>query len=146
MTMLQTVAQLVAMVACGLFAGAAVYINLVEHPARMECGTKLAATVFAPSYRRAAVMQASLAALGFLSAVVAWFAGGTLWWLVGGLLLGLVIPFTLVVIMPTNRQLLEPTLDRTSSTTRELLVRWGQLHAVRSVLSIVALVVLIANA
>ena len=146
MTMLQTVAQLVAMVACGLFAGAAVYINLVEHPARMECGTKLAATVFAPSYRRAAVMQASLATLGFLSAVVAWFAGGTLWWLVGGILLGLVIPFTLVVIMPTNRQLLEPTLDRTSSTTRELLVRWGQLHAVRSVLSIVALVVLIANA
>jgi len=86
--MLQTVAQFVAMVACGLFAGAAVYINLVEHPARMECGTELAATVFAPSYRRAAVMQASLAALGFLSAVVAWFAGGTLWWLVGGYSLG----------------------------------------------------------
>jgi Domain of unknown function (DUF1772) len=145
MTMLQTVAQFVAMVACGLFAGAAVYINLVEHPARMECGTELAATVFAPSYRRAAVMQASLAALGFLSAMVAWFAG-TLWWLVGGLLLGLVIPFTLVVIMPTTRQLLEPTLDRTSSNARELLVHWSRLHAVRSVLSIVALVILIASA
>ena len=144
--MLQTVAQFVAMVACGLFAGAAIYINLVEHPARMECSTELAATVFAPSYRRAAVMQASLAALGFLSAVVAWFAGGTLWWLVGGLLLGIVIPFTLVVIMPPNRQLLDPTLDRTSSTARELLVRWGRLHAVRSVLSIVALVILIASA
>ncbi|MFH0343004.1 MAG: DUF1772 domain-containing protein [Chromatiales bacterium] len=146
MAILQTVAQFVAMVACGLFAGAAVYINLVEHPARMECGTELAATVFAPSYRRASVMQASLAALGFLSAVVAWFAGGTLWWLVGGLLLGLVIPFTLVVIMPTNRQLLEPTLDRTSSNARELLVHWGRLHAVRSVLSIFALVILIASA
>ena len=50
-----------AILSCSLFAGAALYINLAEHPARMECGTALAATVFKPSYRRAAVMQASLA-------------------------------------------------------------------------------------
>ena len=37
----------------GLFAGAATYINLVEHSARMECGDSLAVTQFAPSYRRA---------------------------------------------------------------------------------------------
>lgn len=49
--------QLVAILASTLFTGAAIYINLVEHPARMECGTALAATVFGPNYRRAAVMQ-----------------------------------------------------------------------------------------
>jgi hypothetical protein len=146
MTMFQTVAEFVATIACGLFSGASIYINLVEHPARMECGTELAATVFTLSYRRAALMQASLAALGFLCAVIAWLAGGTLWWLVGGLLLGLVIPFTLLVIMPTNQQLLSPTLDRRSSHTRELLVRWGQLHAVRSILSLVALVIFLVSA
>ena len=37
------------------------YITLVEHPARMQCGTLLAATEFGPSYKRAAVMQAALA-------------------------------------------------------------------------------------
>ncbi|MGH8563843.1 MAG: DUF1772 domain-containing protein [Gammaproteobacteria bacterium] len=105
-----------------------------------------AATVFTPSYRRAALIQVSLAALGFLCAVIAWLAGGTLWWLVGGLLLGLVIPFTWLVIMPTNQQLLSPTLDRRSSHTRELLVRWGQLHAVRSILSLVALVIFLFSA
>lgn len=52
----------------GLFAGAAVYINLVEHPARIECGPTLAVTEFALSYRRAAVMQGALAAIGFLTA------------------------------------------------------------------------------
>jgi hypothetical protein len=59
---------------------------------------------------------------------------------VGGLLLGAVIPFTLVVIMPTNKCLLEPALDKSSEFAQQLLVRWGKLHAVRSVLSVVALV------
>jgi hypothetical protein len=53
--------EVLATVLAGLFAGAAVYINVAEHPARLECGVALAATVFGPSYRRAAVMQASLA-------------------------------------------------------------------------------------
>jgi hypothetical protein len=54
--------ELVATLCAGLFAGAAIYITLVEHPARLECGTDLAVTEFGPSYRRAAIMQASLAA------------------------------------------------------------------------------------
>ena len=64
MHMLQTLAQFLTVLSCGLFAGAAVYITLVEHPARMECGTELAATEFRPSYRRAAVMQACRTPLG----------------------------------------------------------------------------------
>jgi hypothetical protein len=38
------VLQFLAVVCCTLFAGAAIYINLVEHPARMGCDTKTAAT------------------------------------------------------------------------------------------------------
>jgi hypothetical protein len=49
--------------------------------------------------------------------------------------LGLVIPFTLVVILPTNKRLLDPGLDRSSAEAALLLVRWGQLHAARSVAS-----------
>ncbi len=132
-------AEFLAALSCGLFAGAAVYVTFVEHPARMECGTELAATEFPPSYRRAAVMQASLAALGFACAIVAWLGGAGREWLAGGLLLGAVIPFTLVVIMPTNKRLLAPSLDKRSDQARQLLSRWGTLHAVRSVLSTVAL-------
>ncbi len=63
--------EFLATLSCALFAGAAIYVNLVEHPARMACGTKLAATVWAPSYARATVMQASLAIVSLLSGAAA---------------------------------------------------------------------------
>jgi hypothetical protein len=137
--MLHQFAEFVAVLSCSLFAGASVYINLVEHPARMECGVEVAATEFSPSYRRATVTQATLAAVGLVSSIAAWLAGATFWWLVAGALLGSVIPFTLFVILPTNKLLLSPTLDKRSVETERLLARWGRLHAVRTVLSGLAL-------
>ena len=129
--------EMFATLSAGLFTGASLYINLVEHPARMECGTGLAVTEFAPSYRRAAVMQGVLAAVGFLSATAAWLMGSSVWWLIGGVTLGAVIPFTLVVIFPTNKQLLDSSLDKNSELAAKLLIQWGRLHAVRSVLSLI---------
>ena len=121
-----------------LFTGAAIYINVAEHPARMECGTELAATVFGPSYRRAAPMQVALALAAAAAGLLLWWIEGRVLWLVGALVIFAVIPFTLIAIMPTNRQLLDPGLDRSSEATRHLLRRWGTLHAVRSVLSLAA--------
>ena len=135
--------EALATLCAGLFAGAAIYITFVEHPARLECGTLLAATEFGPSYRRATLMQASLAAIGLAAALVAWVQGRGLPVLIGGLLLGLVIPFTLVVILPTNKRLLDTGLDRSSAEAAALLARWGQLHAVRSVVSVLAFGVLL---
>ena len=88
-------------------------------------------------------MQATLAAVGLVSSIAAWLAGATFWWLVAGALLGSVIPFTLFVILPTNKLLLSPTLDKQSVEAARLLARWGRLHAVRSVLSAVALLLLL---
>jgi hypothetical protein len=136
--------QFLAVVSTSLFAGAAIYINLVEHPARMGCDTKTAATVWAPSYKRATVMQASLAILGFLAGVAVWLLGGGLMWLLGAVFIGTVVPFTFLVTMPTNHQLLVPGRDLSSSETRVLLEKWGKLHGVRSALSLLASVVYVA--
>jgi uncharacterized membrane protein len=135
---MQLAFEFMATLCSGLFSGAALYVTLVEHPARMECGTALAATVFGPSYRRAAVMQALLAAMSFVAAVGGWIKSSTLAWLLGGALIVAVIPLTLVVIFPTNKKLLDPSLDRNSETARQLLTRWGRLHAVRTVLGVAA--------
>lgn len=133
--------EFIATLATTLFCGAAIYINLAEHPARMSRGTEIAATVWAPSYKRATVMQAPLAIVSFACGVGVWLLAGGVMWLVGALFIGLVVPFTLIVIAPTNNRLLEPSRDLASRETQGLLEKWGRLHAVRSALSLVASVV-----
>src|SRR5437899_679974 len=137
--MTREIAESVSVLACALFTGAAVYVSLVEHPARMECGVELAATEFPPSYRRGTIMQVTLAAVCLLSSIAAWLVGATFWWVVAGGLQVSVIPFTLIVILPTNKQLLNPALNKRSAQAGQLLARWGKLHAVRSALSALAL-------
>ena len=135
------IAELLATLSSALFAGAAIYINLVEHPARMQCGTPLALKEFAPSYKRATVMQVPLAILGFLSAMAAWLIGSDGRCLIGGILLVAVVPFTLLVILPTNKKLLDPTTAGEPDVAERLLIRWGRLHLIRSILSLASLFV-----
>jgi Domain of unknown function (DUF1772) len=139
--MASSILEFIAIISAALFAGAALYINVAEHPARMGLETRLAALQWAPSYKRATWLQAPLALVSLLSGVAVWFLGGGVGWLVAALLVGAVVPFTFGVIMPTNHKLLTPGRDLSSSETRELLVRWGHLHAVRTSLSIAGTVI-----
>jgi hypothetical protein len=131
---------IVATVCAGLFAGAAIYISAVEHPARLSCGTELAVREFAPSYHRATVMQVPLAVIGCITGSWSAWLFGDAWLAFGAILLIAVVPFTLVVILPTNKRLLDPGLDPRGERAAELLTRWGRLHATRSVLSSIAFV------
>lgn len=133
------IVDLVALLSVALFAGAALYVSLVEHPARLAGGTALAVAEFGPSYRRGAVMQASLAAVGCLSGVGDWARGHGALPLGAGLLVAGAIAFTLIVILPTNKRLLDPALDPGSREAATLLARWGRLHAARTVAGLVAL-------
>ncbi len=132
--------EFVAVLCAALFAGAALYINVAEHPARMGLETRIAAMQWAPSYERATWMQAPLAVVSCVNGVVAWLMGAGDRWLVAAVLMGMIVPFTLLVVMPTNRRLLEPARDLDSTETRMLLARWGRLHVVRTTLSMTATV------
>jgi hypothetical protein len=136
---------MVAALAAGLFAGAAIYVSAVEHPARLSCGTELAVREFAPSYKRGTIMQASLAVLGCVGGLIGGWQRGDPAVIIAGLLLGSVVPFTLIVILPTNNRLLDPTLDPWGAELSRLLTRWGRLHAVRSVLGSVAFLIFLAR-
>ena len=122
----------------GLFCGAALYVNFVEHPARMSCGPELALREFAPSYQRATTMQASLAIGGLILGLISAWQLRDPWVAVGALLLGASVPFTLIVLFPVNGQLIDPALDPHDPRATRLLRRWNQLHAVRTFLSATA--------
>src|SRR5262245_66596836 len=135
--------QFLATLCAALFAGAALYINVAEHPARMGLETSTAARQWAPSYERATWMQAPLAVLAFVAGAASWLMGAGVAWLIAALLIGAVVPFTLFAIMPTNHELLAPGRDLGSSETRMLLEKWGKLHAVRTAFAIGATVLCI---
>jgi hypothetical protein len=130
--------RIIAVLAAALFAGAALYINIAEQPARLKLDTRSAATQWAPSYMRATWMQAPLAVISLGCGIAVWLMGGGAGWIVAALLIGLVVPFTFLGIMPTNQALLTPGRDLGSPDTRALLERWGKLHAVRTFLSLAA--------
>jgi len=132
--------ELFATLCAALFAGAALYVNLVEHPARKATGPAAALRQWRPSYHRATVMQASLAVLGMLAGLAAWLRGAGRWWLVGAVLLGAVVPFTLIGVFPTNRRLEDLDPDADPALVVSLLDRWARLHGVRSLLSLAALI------
>jgi hypothetical protein len=128
--------EAIAVMSASLFAGAALYVNVAEHPARLLLDTSSAVRQWAPSYKRATWMQAPLAIISFLAGFALWLTGDGMAWLIAALLIGAVVPFTFLGIMPTNRRLLSAGLDVTSEEARALLIRWARLHAVRTLLSL----------
>ena len=86
-------------------------------------------------YKRAAPLQITLALVGFLAGIVAWYQGADFLWLIGSLFLISVVPITLVVIKPVNDILLAPGNNPDSEETGKLLESWGPKHWLRTLVS-----------
>lgn len=129
---------LFALLASTLFAGAALYITLVEQPARMLQNNTAMLGHWQPSYKRALPIQSGLAILGGLLGVIAWYLSRDWQYLAGSLVLLANWPFTLIGIMPTNKRLMVVDAADANEETRSLLHRWGRLHAARSALGSIA--------
>jgi hypothetical protein len=128
---------LLALTTAALFAGAAIYINAVEHPARSVLGAQAQLAQWRPAYERGFIMQSSLAMVSFLLGVLAWWRIGDWRWLAGAAAIIANWPFTILVIRPTNTQLMG---EATAEQTQRLLTKWIRLHAVRSGLGLVAII------
>lgn len=121
-----------ALVTSALFTGAAIYINVAEHPARLGLDDHGMLKEWQPAYKRGFAMQAPLAMVGFLCGLWAWRLSGDWRWLAGAIALITNWPYTLIAIMPTNNVLMGIPTESPSPESRTLLEKWGRLHAVRS--------------
>ena len=129
-----------ALIVAALFTGAAVYINVAEQPARLLLDDHALLREWKPSYKRGLAMQAPLAVAGFVLGVIAWWQSSEWSWLAGTVLLLANWPYTLLGVMPTNNRLMATDPSAADLDIRGLVVKWGGLHAVRSVLGALATV------
>jgi Domain of unknown function (DUF1772) len=127
-----------ALVAASIFAGAALYINLVEQPARLVLDDDSLLAQWKTAYRRGTAMQAPLAVVACILGLLAWRQSGRLEFLICAALMIANLPYTLLGIMPTNKRLMQAEPASAGSRTRALIVRWNALHALRTAFGLAA--------
>jgi len=121
-----------ALVVAAAFTGAAIYVGACEHPARLALDDRPMLTQWKPAYKHGAVMQASLALVGTIFGLIAWWQSREWLWLAGAVSMVAPWPYTLLVIKPTNDALLATDLQRAGAQSRALIEKWGRLHAART--------------
>ena len=127
-----------ALVVAAVFSGAAIYVNVVEQPARFALDDRALLAEWKPSYKRGLAMQAPLALAGFALSLVAWWQTRDLLFLVGGAMMLANWPWTLLVINPVNAVLMATESSQAGAETRTLIEKWGRLHAVRTAFGFIA--------
>jgi Domain of unknown function (DUF1772) len=132
-----------ALTVAALFTGAAFYVNFAEQPARLTLDDRALLAQWKPAYKRGYMMQATLAIVGFLLGAFAFWQIGRLAFLIGALLMLANWPWTMFAILPTNKILMATDPADAGPVTRSLLIKWNNLHAVRTVLGALATVAFI---
>jgi hypothetical protein len=129
---------LLALVSAAAFAGAAIFVNVAEQPARLALDDNAALLEWQQSYNRAAPMQGGLALVTSLLGFWAAWQTHDWRWLAGALLILANWPHTLLVIKPTNDRLHATKPEQANAQTRQMIVSWGHLHGGRSALGVAA--------
>lgn len=127
-----------ALIVSAVFTGAAMYVSVVEQPARLILDDRALLTEWKPSYKRGFAMQAPLAVIGFALGLITWWQTGERLWLLGAIVLVANWPYTLLAIMPTNQKLMDMNPAEAGSEVRNLIERWATLHAGRTALGALA--------
>jgi hypothetical protein len=131
-------AEELALATAAAFTGAAIYINVAEQPARLGLDDKALLAQWQPSYALGLPMQSGLALASALFGLLAFWVTRDGRSLLGAALIFANWPYTLLVILPINKRITATPSHAAGAETRDLIERWGRLHAGRSMLGLAA--------
>jgi hypothetical protein len=122
------------------FFGAALYVNLVEQPARLALDDEVILNEWTPSDRRGVALMLGLSLLSAALGLVAYSAGQDVRWAIGALIIILVWPYTVFAMAPLNNQILTLT-SKDVGAARALVRQWGLLEYGQTAIGLAASVV-----
>jgi hypothetical protein len=143
--LIQYTGQNMALLCCALFAGAATYISLVEHPAIAEGGARLTGAYLLMAHPRPVIFQFSFGAVGAFTGFLAGVASKSSWWVAGALLLAAAALLHLFLVQPTLRNMRDIDPQTEPQLLRDSFARLRKVHAAISIASLVSLSVFISN-
>jgi hypothetical protein len=119
------------------FSGAALYINLVEQPARLSLDDGALLSEWRPSDRRGFAMLASLALVAAVLGLATYFETQDLRWLIGAIVVIATWPYTFFAMVPMNNRILSLSASEPGAA-RELVRTWGLLEYGQTAIGLVA--------
>lgn len=136
---------LLTIIGMGAIFGIALCATVVVHPLLLQVKSATAIEVFKPFFNRTHMSVLILSIFVSLTALGASFVSGEWSWFIISLLMHLNGPYTIFAMMPLNHRLMEDDVNPDSEQTQSDLHRWGNLHAVRTILNGMVFILFIIN-
>ena len=118
-------------------AGAGLYVNTVEQPARLALEDDALLKEWGPSDRRGVALMAALALLAAAAGLSAWYSTGEARFALGAVVAASSWPYSLYVMSPLNNQILA-LAPRDVGAAQALVRQWGLLEYGQTVIALAA--------
>ena len=134
------IAGLIALTFAAAFAGAAVYVNWVEQPARLALDGEALLSEWGPSDSRAVALLLAFALASTVAGFIAFFETEDVRWVYGALIAIASWPYAFFVMAPLNNQILA-LRGPDVGAARALVRQWGFVEAGLAAIGVAAVAV-----
>jgi hypothetical protein len=115
--------------------GIALTASIVVHPILVKAKKVTAIEVFKPFFDKTHIAVLYMSIIVSLLALTVSIISGNWWWFGISLVMHLNGPYTVFFMMPLNRRLMDEKVNPDSEQASNDIIKWGKLHAVRTVLN-----------